>query len=182
MNDTHSHGTRMSTIDCQASVISPGCSSKLTLNHGDLVLNPKMDYCETRPEPFVAKVQLNPSLQQVFESLPPPSAEFNMSSQSEVRKARSVLTSVRIELADLLEVHTLDFDKLHQGRVILGIQCDPVEILMFSFLCSPPTLILLFMSRVLFKLSNFPTKQPSDELAVYIFAHNFFTGKTEKPN
>ena len=74
MNDTHSHGTRMSTIDCQACVIRPSCSSKLTLNHGDLVLIPDMDYCETRPEPFIAKVQLTPSLQKVFEFLPPPSA------------------------------------------------------------------------------------------------------------
>ena len=112
MNDTHSHGTRMSTIDCQACVIRPGCSSKLTLNHGDLVLNPDMDYCETRPEPFVAKVQLTPSLQKVFESLPPPSAEFNMYSHSEVRK--SVLTSVRMELAELPEVHTMDFDRLKE--------------------------------------------------------------------
>ena len=74
LNDTDSHGTRMSTIDCQASVIHPGCSSKLTLNHGDLVLNPDMDYRETRPEPFVARLQLTPSLQRLFESLRPPSA------------------------------------------------------------------------------------------------------------
>ena len=68
MNDTHAHGTRMSTIDCQACVIRPGCSSKLTLNHGDLVLNPDMDYCETRPEPFIAKVQPTPSFQILFDS------------------------------------------------------------------------------------------------------------------
>ena len=61
--DTNSHGTRMSTIDCQACVIRPSYSSKLTLNHGDLVLNLDMDYCETRREPFVAKVQLTPSLE-----------------------------------------------------------------------------------------------------------------------
>ena len=96
MNDTSSHGTSMSTIDCQACVIRPGCSSKLTLNQGDLVLNPDRDYCETRPDPFVARVQLTPSFQKVFESLPTPSAEFNMYSHSEVRK--SVLTSVRMEL------------------------------------------------------------------------------------
>ena len=90
-------------------VILPGCSSKLTLNHGDLVLNPEMDYCDTRPEPFVARVQLTPSLQRLFESLPSPSAEFNMYSHSEVRK--SVLTSVRMELAELPEVHTMGFDQ-----------------------------------------------------------------------
>ena len=111
MNDTNSHGTRMSTIDCQACAIGSGCSSKLTLNHGDLVSNPDMDYCETRLEPFIAKVQLTPSLQ-VFESLPPAGAEFNMFSHSEVRK--SVLTSVRLEPAKLPEIHTMDFDKLKE--------------------------------------------------------------------
>ena len=70
-----------------------------------------MDYCETRPEPFVAKVQLTPSLRKVFESLSP-SAEFRMYSHSEVRK--SVLTSVRMQLAELAEVHTTDFDKLRE--------------------------------------------------------------------
>ena len=110
MNDTNSHGTRMSTIDNQAFFIRPGCSLKLTLNHRDLVLNPDMEYCETRPEPVVAKVQLTPLLRKVFESLPPPSAEFNMYSHSEVRK--SVLASVGMELAELPEVYTGDFDKI----------------------------------------------------------------------
>ena len=109
MRDTFSHGTRMSTIDCQACNLRPGFSSKLTLNHGELVLNPDMGYCETRPELFVTKVQLIPSLQKLFESLPPPSAEFNMYSHSEVRK--SVWTCVRMELAELPEVHTRGFDK-----------------------------------------------------------------------
>ena len=85
-NDTDSDGTRISTIDCQPCVIRPGCSSKLTLNHGDLVLNPDMDYCETHPEPFVARVQLSPSLQKFSGSLPPPNAEFHLYSHSEVRK------------------------------------------------------------------------------------------------
>ena len=67
-----------------------------------------MDYCEKCPEPNFARVQLKPSFQKVFGSLPPPSVEFNMYSHSEVRK--SVLTIVRIELADLPEVHTMDFD------------------------------------------------------------------------
>ena len=110
MNDTDSHGTRITPTDCHASVIRPGCSSKLSLNHGGLVLNPDMSYCETLPEPFVARVQPIPSLQKVFESLPPPSAEFNVYSHNDVLK--SVLTSVRRELAELPKVHTKDFDKL----------------------------------------------------------------------
>ena len=112
MNDTDSHVTRMSTIDCQACVIRPCCWSILTVNHGDLVLNADMEYYETRPETFVARVQLTPSLQRFIESLPPPSSEFNMYSHSEAHK--SVLTSVRMELAELQEVHTMDFDKLKE--------------------------------------------------------------------
>ena len=75
-------------------------------------MNPDKDYCETRPEPFIAKVQLTPSLQKVFESSPPPRVEFDMYSHSEVRK--SVLTSVRMELAELPKVHTMDFDELKE--------------------------------------------------------------------
>ena len=56
INDTDFHGTRESTIDSQACVIRSGCPSKLTLNHEDHVLNPDTDYCETRLEPFVARV------------------------------------------------------------------------------------------------------------------------------
>ena len=112
INDTNSHGNRLPTIDCQARVVHLGCSSKLTLNHGDLILNPDMDYCETLPEPFVARVQLTPSLQRAFESIPPPSAEFNMYSHSDVSK--SVLTSVRMEVAELPEAHIMDIDEIKQ--------------------------------------------------------------------
>ena len=70
MNNTDSHGTRISTADCQACVIRPG-SSKLSLNHGDLVLNRDMDYSKTRPEAFGGKVHLTP-LSQKMESVRPP--------------------------------------------------------------------------------------------------------------
>ena len=51
-------------------------------------------------------------MQKVFETLPLPSAEFNMYSHSGVRK--SVLTSVRMRLAYLPEVHTIDFDEVKE--------------------------------------------------------------------
>ena len=101
-NDTDSYGTRLPTFDCKACVLHPDCSSKLTLNHGDLVLNLDMDYSETRAELFVARVQLTPSLHRVFESLSPLRPEFDMYSHNEVRK--SVLTSVCMELAKSPEV------------------------------------------------------------------------------
>ena len=66
MNDANSPGIGMSTIECQACAIRPGCSSKLTLNNGDLVLNLDMEHRETRPEPFVARVQLTQSFQRFF--------------------------------------------------------------------------------------------------------------------
>ena len=77
MNDTNSNGTRMLTFDCQACVIRPSCSSKLTLDYADFVLSPEMDHCGIRPVPFVGRMQLTPSLQKVFESLPTPSAKVN---------------------------------------------------------------------------------------------------------
>ena len=58
LNVTDSHGTKMSTIDCEAFVFRPNCSSKLTLNHGDFVSNPDMNYCETHHELFVAGVKV----------------------------------------------------------------------------------------------------------------------------
>ena len=76
----------------------------------DIVLNQDIDYCGTRTEPIVARVQLTPSLKRVFESLPPPSADFNIFSDSEVRK--SMLASVRMELAELPKVHTADSNKI----------------------------------------------------------------------
>ena len=109
MNVTDSHGSRMFLINCQTGVIRPGYSSKLLLNQGDVVLNPDMDYCEIRLEPTVARMQLKPLFQKIYESLPAPSARVNMYSPSEVRK--SVLTNVRMELAELPEVHTKYFDK-----------------------------------------------------------------------
>ena len=95
MKHTASHGTRNSAVDFQACVNQPACSSKLTLNHGDLVSKPDMNFCETRPEPFAAKLQLAPSLQKVFEALPLPVAELNMYSHSAVCKS-VVTTSVHI--------------------------------------------------------------------------------------
>ena len=110
MNDTDSHGTRISFINCQACVLCPGCLSKTTLSYGYFALNPDMHYCETLPEPFVARMELNQSLQKVCESLRPPTAEFNMHPHRKEPKSFSI--TVRVELADLPEVQTKDFDQL----------------------------------------------------------------------
>ena len=83
----------------------------MTLDHGDLVSNPDMDYCEA----FWAichQSASNTIVEKDFESFPPPSAALNLYCHSQVRK--SVLTSVRMELAQLPKVPTLDFDKFKE--------------------------------------------------------------------
>ena len=58
--DTDGLPVTISTLQCQTCLIRPSCSSILSFNHGDLVLTPDMDFCETRPELFVASVELTP--------------------------------------------------------------------------------------------------------------------------
>ena len=104
-NDTDGLPVSISTLQCQACLIRPSCSSTLTFNHGDLVLTPDMDFCETRPEPFVASVKLTPSLAAVFNTLPPASADLNVYSFGEDR--REIVSSVQLELAALPHVKTM---------------------------------------------------------------------------
>ena len=60
------HGVSVSVIPCQACILRPSCHSTLTLNQGDLVLEPDMDYRSTSPERFFATIELIPSLEQVY--------------------------------------------------------------------------------------------------------------------
>ena len=83
----------------------PSCSSTLSINQGELVLTPDMDYCETHPDPFVATIALSPSLEQVFKHVPQANSLFNVYSLGEARQ--SVLESVRMELAELPDVQRM---------------------------------------------------------------------------
>ena len=71
-NDTDGLPVSISTVLCQAFLIRPNCWSTLTFNRGDLVLTPDMNFCETRPEPFVASVKVTPSLAAVSYLMPAP--------------------------------------------------------------------------------------------------------------
>ena len=77
-NDTDGLPVSIFTLRCQICLYRPSCSSTLTFNHGNLVLTLDMDFCETRPEPFVALVKLTPSLAAVFNTLPLSSADLNV--------------------------------------------------------------------------------------------------------
>ena len=109
-NDTDGFPVSISTLQCPACLIRPSCSSTLTFNHGDLVLTPNMDVCETRPEPFVASVKHTPSLAAVFNRLPPASADLNVYAFGEVR--REIVSSVQLELAALPHVKTMSNEDL----------------------------------------------------------------------
>ena len=95
----------ISTLQCQACLIRPSCSSKLTFNHGDLVLIPEIDFCETRTETFVASVKLTLSLAAVFNTLHLASAGLNMYSFG--GDCRENVSNVQLELAALPHVRTM---------------------------------------------------------------------------
>ena len=102
-DDSQTHGLSISSIQCQACVMRPSCNSIISFNQGDLVLHPDMDFCETQPEPFLASIELTPSLQNVFSHVPDIGAtEFQAYSTGEARQ--SVLGSLRMELAELPDV------------------------------------------------------------------------------
>ena len=109
-NDTDGLPVSISILQCRACLIRPSCSSTLTFNHGDLVLTPDMDFCETRPEPFVASFKLTPSLAAVFITLPPASADLNVYSFGEAR--REIVSSVQLELTSLPHVKTMTREDL----------------------------------------------------------------------
>ena len=111
-NDTRGLPVYISTLRCQACLIRPSCSSALTFNHGDLVLTPDMDFCETRPEPFIALVKLTPSLQEVFSALPTVTTDLNVYSIGSGRK--EILSNVRLELAALPHVKTMTTQELYE--------------------------------------------------------------------
>ena len=69
-NDSRTHDLSISSTQCQACVMRPSCNSIISFNQGDLVLHSVMDFCETQPGPFLASIELTPSLQNVFSHVP----------------------------------------------------------------------------------------------------------------
>ena len=109
-NDTDGVPVSISTLQCQTCLFRPSCSSTLTFNHGDLVLTPDMDFCATRPEPFVASVKLTSCLAAVHNTLLSAGADLNVYSFGEAR--REIVSSVQLELASLPHVKTMTKEDL----------------------------------------------------------------------
>ena len=118
INDSQTHGLSIASIQSQACVMRPSCNSVISFNQGDLVLHPDTDFCELQSEPFLASIDLTPSLQSVFSHLPAIRAtEFQAYSTGEAQQF--VLGSLRVELAELPDVQ-------HMSRTTLDELTKPI--------------------------------------------------------
>ena len=91
-NDSRANGMSMPTINCQACIMRPSCTSIISFNQGDLVLYPDMYFCESNPEPLLASIDLTPSLNKVFSHVPTIcSAEFHAYSMGEAQPGNQSL-------------------------------------------------------------------------------------------
>ena len=111
-NGSDINGVSVSIILCQACTLRPSCHLTLTLNQKNLVLESDMDYCSTSLEPFFAMIELISSLEQVFKHIPQPEHIFNAFPLSGARHC--VLSSVRMELAELPDVRRSSVDSIDQ--------------------------------------------------------------------
>ena len=111
-NDSRTAGLSVQTLSCHACIIRSSCTSTLSFNQGDLVLTPDMDFCESKPQPLIASIQLTPSLDQVFRHVPQAASRFHVYSIAEARQ--SVLNSVRMELAELPNVQRMSPETLDE--------------------------------------------------------------------
>ena len=99
-NDSRAKGLSISTINCQACVMRPSCSSIISFIQGDLVLYPDMDFCGKNTKPSLTSIELTPSPNKVFSHVPSIStADFHAYSLREARQP--VLRILRLELAEL---------------------------------------------------------------------------------
>ena len=156
-NDTDGSPVFLSTLQCQACLFRPSCSSTVKFNDGDLVLTSDLDFCETRPEPFVAYVNLAPSLAAVFDTSTHTSADWTVYSFGE--SGRRFASIVQLELAALPYVKTVTSEDLRTVAKQTSLRYTTIFIssssalagylpmpTAFSVACVPMTISLLFLS------------------------------------
>ena len=80
---------------------SSAAAAILSFNQGDLELFPEINFCKTNPQTLLASIQLT-SLEKIFQHVSQATHKFHTYSVAEARQ--SVLSSVRLELAELLNV------------------------------------------------------------------------------
>ena len=76
-NDSGAAGFSISTLSCQACLVSPSCKSKLSFSQGDLELVPDTDFCKNNREPLLARIKLTPTLDQILKKVPNVAHKFH---------------------------------------------------------------------------------------------------------
>ena len=154
--DSGAAGFSISTLSCQACLVRPSCSSKLSFNQGDLELVPDMDFCKNNPEPLLATIELTPSLDQIFKQVPNATHKFHTYPIAYARQ--SVLSTVSLQLAELPNVKRMSpetladltrpvakyYSSISHATAQFFSHISPLELLSF---------FLSFLSRCLYSLS-----------------------------
>ena len=109
-NDSGAAALYIWTLSCQACLVRPSCTSKLSINQGELELVPDMDFCKNNRERLLATIEITPSLDQIFKQGPNSTHKFHTYSIAEAR--RSVLSTVRLHLVKLPKVKPMSPDTL----------------------------------------------------------------------
>ena len=157
-NDSGSAGFTISTLTCQACIVRPSCSSEFSFSQVDLVLTPDMDFCETHPLPLSASIQLTPSSNHVFKHVPPAFRQFHV--YSVAKACQSVLNSVCMELAKILDVKRMSLEGLDQfNKLIAAYSSEEILAVSCTLLTTRPQLLLLTLPfRISPLLSSMPCK------------------------
>ena len=109
-NDSGAVGFSISTLSCQACLVRPSCQSKLSFNQRDLELVPDMDFRKNNTEPLLATIEFTPTFDQILKQVPISTHKFHTYSIAEARK--TILSTVRLELAQLLNVKRMSPETL----------------------------------------------------------------------
>ena len=111
-NDSRTAGLSVQLLSCNSCINRFTCTSTLSFNQGDVVFTPDMNFCETKPQPFVSSIQLARSLDQVFRHVTQASSRTHVYSIAEAHQ--SVLNSVRMGLAELPNVQHISQESLDE--------------------------------------------------------------------
>ena len=144
-NDSSLNGLTISPYNCQRCNIRPSCSSICSVNQGDLVLIPDMDFSDDPLTPFMASLQLNSSLYQIFNDVLNASAKFPVYFPAMAR--RFVLQNFGNELVDWLNY--LMPSKKHLKWRIQSLDPPPIITILFC-LRQPPNCPLICLLLLLF--------------------------------
>ena len=98
-NNSDAAEISFATLSCHACLFRPSCKRKLSFSDGDLELVLDMDSSENNPEPLLVTIELTPPFDPIFKQVPNATHKLHKHSIAEARQ--SILSRVRLELAEL---------------------------------------------------------------------------------